>query len=367
MNIMLRDVSLSDRYTQSEGTIFLNGNQALVRLLLIQREKDEKAGLNTAGFVSGYRGSPLGGLDMELWKSKDFLKSHAIVFQPGMNEDLAATSIWGTQQIDSMPGKNVDGVFGMWYGKGPGVDRSGDPFKHGNYYGTTEHGGVLVVFGDDHPGKSSTVAHQSEQALAAHLMPVLYPANVQEILEFGLHGYALSRHTGLWVGLKTVNETVETTTTVNVDDEAIEFVTPNKSQSETDIRPKGDYSPQRDETVVIRHRLPLVHEFARANRIDRRTLGKAGAKLGIVATGKGYSDLVDALELLGIDEGQAEVAGPFGLQDRHGLAGRADRAAQFRGRLRRTVLRRGEAGLRGGSGGKDTVQRAGPAEGDRQE
>ena len=309
MNIALREVSLNDRYTQSEGTIFLNGNQALVRLLLTQRERDQKAGLNTAGFVSGYRGSPLGGFDMELWKSKDFLKSHSIVFQPGMNEDLAATSVWGTQQIDSMPGKTVDGVFAMWYGKGPGVDRSGDPFKHGNYAGTTEQGGVLVVFGDDHPGKSSTVAHQSEQALSAHMIPVLYPSNVEEILTFGLYGYALSRYTGLWVGLKTVNETVDTTTTVDVDDNAISFVSPNRGDPEVDIRPQNDYGPQRDESVVIRHRLPLIHEFARANRLDQRTHGKAGAKLGIVATGKAYSDLLDALDLLGITEARAVALG----------------------------------------------------------
>ncbi|MEP3437505.1 MAG: indolepyruvate ferredoxin oxidoreductase family protein [Hoeflea sp.] len=309
MNIALRDVSLSDRYTQTEGTIFLNGNQALVRLLLTQRELDRKAGLNTAGFVSGYRGSPLGGFDMELWKSKDFLKSHSIVFQPGMNEDLAATSVWGTQQIDSIPGRTVDGVFAMWYGKGPGIDRSGDPFKHGNYAGTTQQGGVLVVFGDDHPGKSSTVAHQSEQALAAHLIPVLYPSNVEEILTYGLHGYALSRYTGLWVGLKTVNETVDTTTTVDVDDKAIGFVSPNRSNPDIDIRPRLEYNPQRDETIVIRHRLPLIHEFARANRLDLRTHGKAGAKLGVVATGKAYSDLLDALELLGIDEARIKALG----------------------------------------------------------
>ncbi|MEO4001824.1 indolepyruvate ferredoxin oxidoreductase family protein [Mesorhizobium sp. CAU 1732] len=309
MNIALRDVSLKDRYTQVTGTLFLSGTQALVRLLIVQRERDKKAGLNTAGFVSGYRGSPLGGFDMELWKSRDILKASSVVFQPGVNEDLAATSVWGTQQIDSLPGKTVDGVFAMWYGKGPGVDRSGDPFKHGNYAGTTEHGGVLVVFGDDHPGKSSTVAHQSEQALAANLIPVLYPANVQEILEYGLHGWALSRHTGLWVGLKTVNETVETTATVDISDDDPRIMQPNASESGVDIRPQPDYGPQRDESVVIRHRLPRVHEFARANRIDERRLGASGARLGLVTAGKAYTDLTDALAMLEIDEQRAAALG----------------------------------------------------------
>lgn len=309
MNIALRDVSLKDRYERSSGTLFLSGTQALVRLLLTQRERDRKAGLNTAGFVSGYRGSPLGGFDMELWKCRDILKEASVVFEPGLNEDLAATAVWGTQQIDSLPGKNVDGVFALWYGKGPGVDRSGDPFKHGNYAGTTEQGGVLVVFGDDHPGKSSTVAHQSEQALAANSMPVLYPSNVQEIIEYGLHGWALSRHSGLWVGLKTVNETVETTATVEVAEGAPRIVTPNSAADRADIRPQPDYGPQRDETVVMRLRLPRVHEYARANHLDVRTLGHSGARLGIVTSGKAHADLVDGLALLGIDAERADALG----------------------------------------------------------
>lgn len=309
MNVSLRNVALLDRYTQSEGTLFLNGTQALVRLLLVQRERDRRAGLNTAGFVSGYRGSPLGGLDMELWRSQQFLLESQIVFQPGLNEDLAATAVWGTQQIDSLPGKTVDGVFAMWYGKGPGVDRSGDPFKHGNYAGTTRDGGVLVVFGDDHPGKSSTVAHQSEQALAANLIPSLYPSNVQEIVEYGLHGWALSRHAGLWVGLKTVNETVETTSTVTFVDDAPRIALPDAAEVEFAIRPQPDYGPQRDETMVIRHRLPRVHDYARINRLDQRRIGVAGARFGIVTAGKAYADVMDALDLLGIDQARAETLG----------------------------------------------------------
>jgi len=207
------------------------------------------------------------------------------------------------------PGGEVDGVFAMWYAKGPGVDRSGDVFRHANLAGTTEHGGVLVVFGDDHPGKSSTVAHQSEQALAANLIPVLYPANVEEILEYGLHGWAMSRYTGLWVGLKTVNETVETTATVPVLPGGPAILAPNAPDDGVDIRPQPDYGPQRDETVVIRHRLPRVHDYARANLLDRRRLGAAGARLGIVTSGKAYTDLVDALALLGIDEDRARTLG----------------------------------------------------------
>lgn len=309
MNIALRDISLKDRYTQTSGVVFLSGTQALVRLLLMQRARDKEAGLNTGGFVSGYRGSPLGGLDMALWQAREELKQSGVIFQPGVNEDLAATAVWGTQQIDSLPGKTVDGVFAMWYGKGPGVDRSGDPFKHGNYAGTTEHGGVLVVFGDDHPGKSSTVAHQSEQALAANLIPVLYPSNVDEIMEYGLHGWAMSRYTGLWVGLKTVNETVETTATVEIAPGLPRILAPNASEDGTDIRPRPDYGPQRDESVVIRHRLPRVHEYARVNPVDNRRFGVAGAKLGVVSAGKAYTDLADALALLGIDEDRAVALG----------------------------------------------------------
>jgi indolepyruvate ferredoxin oxidoreductase len=202
MKHALASVTLDDKYEQSRGRVLLSGNQALVRMLLLQRQLDAAAGLNTAGFVSGYRGSPLGGFDMELWSNLERLKQSHVVFQPGVNEDLAATAVWGTQQAVLLPGTRYDGIFSIWYGKGPGVDRSGDPLKHGNRQGAAQHGGVLVAMGDDHPGKSSTISHQSEQALAAHLLPVLFPSSVQEILEYGLAGWALSRYSGLWVGLK---------------------------------------------------------------------------------------------------------------------------------------------------------------------
>ena len=190
----LAKVSLDDKYTLHAGRVFLTGTQALVRLPMLQRERDLAAGLNTAGYISGYRGSPLGGLDQTLWRAKQHLASHHIKFQPGVNEDLAATAIWGTQQLNLFPGAKYDGVFSMWYGKGPGVDRCGDVFKHANSAGTSKHGGVLVLAGDDHAAKSSTLAHQSEHILKACCIPVLNPANVQDYIDFGLHGFAMSRY-----------------------------------------------------------------------------------------------------------------------------------------------------------------------------
>jgi indolepyruvate ferredoxin oxidoreductase len=194
----LTSVTLDDKYTLERGRVYLNGTQALVRLLMLQRERDASAGLNTAGFVSGYRGSPLGSVDQTLWKAKKFLQQHHITFQPGVNEDLAATSVWGSQQVNMYPGAKYDGVFGMWYGKGPGVDRCGDVFKHGNAAGTSKHGGVLVLAGDDHSAKSSTLPHQSDHILKACGIPVFFPATVQEYLDLGLHAYAMSRYSGLW-------------------------------------------------------------------------------------------------------------------------------------------------------------------------
>jgi len=212
-----KDVTLDDKYVSQSGRIYLSGTQALVRLLLLQRHRDKAAGLNTGGFVSGYRGSPLGGVDRELWQAKRFLEAEKIHFQPGLNEDLAATAIWGSQQVNLYPGAKVDGVFGLWYGKGPGVDRSMDALKHANAAGTSAHGGVLLVMGDDHGAESSTLAHQSEQVMAAAMIPVLNPATVQEFLDFGLLGYALSRFSGCWVGLKAISETVQSSAVVDAD------------------------------------------------------------------------------------------------------------------------------------------------------
>ena len=211
--MQLRQIArLDDWYRFDEtGPLFITGLQALVRLLLAQSHRDRLAGLNTAGFVSGYRGSPLGGFDRELWRAGKYLEAAQIHFQPGLNEDLAATSIWGAQQANLFAGARYDGVFGMWYGKGPGVDRSGDPFKHGNAAGTSRYGGVIAVAGDDHTCKSSSLPHQSEYAFIDASMPVLNPANVEEIVGLGLYGYALSRFSGCWVGLKVTQETADAT------------------------------------------------------------------------------------------------------------------------------------------------------------
>ncbi len=305
----LREVDLADKYTLREGAVLLSGTQALVRLLLEQHARDADAGLNTAGFVSGYRGSPLGGYDQALWGAAKALSAAAIEFQPGVNEDLAATAVWGTQQAPLLPGCRYDGIFALWYGKGPGVDRSGDPIKHGNRMGTSRHGGVVLAVGDDHPGKSSTVAHQSEQALAANGVPVLYPASVQEILDFGLHGFALSRCSGLWVALKCVNETVESTATVTMAADQPAILQPEGVV----LPPEGVhgrlvFDPAGDERRLVRYKLPAAQAYVRANRLDRAQFGQAGG-LGIVTAGKASSDVMEALQLLGIDRERARSLG----------------------------------------------------------
>ena len=234
-------------------------------------------GLNTAGYISGYRGSPLGGFDQQLWRAKSFLEASQVVFEPGVNEDLAATAIWGTQQVPLLPGATVQGVFALWYGKGPGVDRSGDPIKHGNRMGTSPYGGVLLAVGDDHAGKSSSVAHQSEQALVASGVPVLYPATVQEYLDLGLLGWALSRYAGVWVGLKCVNETAEVTTTVEIDVERFRTLTgPVVAAPNAAVHARIAFDPLGDEARLQRYRLPAVHAFARATALDRIAIGRGG-------------------------------------------------------------------------------------------
>ncbi len=207
---------LEHRYTRESGRVYLSGVQALVRLPLMQRQRDRAAGLETAGFISGYRGSPLGGYDMALWQAKDLLEEHHVHFEPGVNEDLAATAVWGSQQANLLEGARYDGVFGIWYGKGPGVDRSCDALKHGNYAGTSKHGGVLALAGDDPGARSSSIAHQSEQALIHCGIPILHPSNVQDCLDLGLYGFALSRYSGCWVGLKCLTDMVESAGSVEV-------------------------------------------------------------------------------------------------------------------------------------------------------
>ena len=223
----LAAVSLDDKYTLEKGRVFVNGVQALVRLPIMQKQRDMAAGLKTGGFISGYRGSPLGGYDQALWRAQPFLDRNDIKFQPGVNEDLAASAIWGSQQIGLFPGAEYDGVFGIWYGKGPGVDRCGDVFKHANSAGTSPHGGVLALAGDDHGAKSSTIAHQSEHAFMSAMIPVLNPASIQEYLDLGLLGIAMSRYSSCWVAFKTITETVESSVSVSIDPERLKIITPD--------------------------------------------------------------------------------------------------------------------------------------------
>lgn len=304
-------VSLDDKWNIDDGRVLLSGTQALVRVLLAQSTLDRRAGLHTAGFISGYRGSPLGGVDTTLWSVAPRLAEAGIVFQPGLNEDLAATAVHGSQQLDAVPHPKFDGVFAAWYGKGPGVDRSCDAFKHGNFAGTHRNGGVLVFYGDDHAGKSSTVAHHSEQAIAASLIPSLYPANVQEVVEFGLLGYAMSRYSGSWVGIKCVAEVAEQTATVDLHLSGFVPVEPESAISQPDglYAQQGAFNPLRDEEIVVEHRLPRVQAFVRANAIDRTVLRAERPALGLVTAGKSYGDVRSALSLLGLDDARAVALG----------------------------------------------------------
>ncbi|MFM2042745.1 MAG: hypothetical protein RLY86_1321 [Pseudomonadota bacterium] len=307
---MPRDgISLDDKYLLDQGRIFITGNQALVRLPLVQRRIDRAAGLNTAGFISGYRGSPLGNYDAALWSAKAMLERDGVVFVPGVNEELAATSVWGSQQVTLMPGAKHDGVFGIWYGKGPGVYRAGDALKHGNLAGTSRHGGVVVLAGDDHSAKSSTTAHQSEQALMAALIPVLNPASVQDYLDLGPHAVALSRFAGLWVGFKCLTETVESGATCTLSPDPFAPVLPEIEGPPDGRNIKLRLAALADEASVIRWRLPAAQAYIRANGLDRVALDGARRGLGIVAVGKSFADLREALALLRIDGARAAALG----------------------------------------------------------
>ncbi len=300
----LDNYELLDRYRRESGRVFLTGTQALVRIPLMQRTIDKAAGLNTAGFISGYRGSPLGSYDLELWRAKAFLDESNIEFLPAVNEDLAATAILGSQQVETDPHRTVDGVFGIWYGKGPGVDRSGDALKHGNAYGSSPHGGVLVVAGDDHGVVSSSMPHQSDVAFLTFVMPNLNPANVAEYLEFGLYGIALSRYSGMWVGFKAISETVESAMSVNLPPYP-QFVTPDFKIPASGLHYRWPDLPgfQIEERLEAKKEATLA--FAAANPIDRKIFDVPDARYGIVTTGKAHLDLMEALRLLGIDESAA--------------------------------------------------------------
>ena len=308
-DIPLDDYALQDNYRRTGGRVFLTGTQALVRLPMAQRALDRAAGRNTAGFISGYRGSPLGGYDQALWRARQYMADYDIDFMPAINEDLAATAVLGTQQVESAAEREVDGVFSIWYGKGPGVDRAGDALKHGNAYGSSPHGGVLVIAGDDHGCVSSSMSHQSDVAFMTFFMPTLNPASVSEYIDFGLYGFALSRYSGCWVGFKAISETVESAASVNLG-EPPTFVTPADYQApEFGLHYRWPDLPGPQVEARMVEKLDAVRAFARANPIDRRIYDIPRARFGIITTGKAHLDLMEALKLLGIDAARAREIG----------------------------------------------------------
>jgi indolepyruvate ferredoxin oxidoreductase len=312
MGINQGPISLDQKYTQGSGHVFLTGIQALVRLPMAQIRRDRANGLNTAGFISGYRGSPLGGYDQQLFAARKHLEQYNIKFQPGVNEDLAATAIWGSQQLNLSKGANYDGIVGIWYGKGPGVDRCGDVFRHGNAAGSAKNGGVLCLAGDDHGAKSSTVPHQSDHAFISALMPYLYPSSIHEMIEMGLLGIAMSRYSGCWVGMKVITETVETTAEIDLTDEMKPFIIP----PDFEMPPGGLNLRWPDDRFDQDRRLQdykgfAAIAFARANKVNRITMDSPNARFGIMASGKSYEDIRQALRELGITP---DVAAKIGLR-----------------------------------------------------
>ena len=305
----LRAYQLSDNLAAQSGQVFLTGTQALVRLLLAQKAQDERQGLKTAGFVSGYRGSPLGMVDQQLWKAKKFLDKAEVNFLPAINEDLAATACLGVQRVALDPKRTVDGVFAMWYGKGPGVDRSGDALKHGNVYGTAKQGGVLVVCGDDHGCVSSSTPHQSDLALQAWSMPLVHPGNVAEYLEFGLYGWALSRFSGAWVGFKAISEVVESGMTVDLDAVPLDFELPVDHTPPTDLHIRSVDLPSLELESRLAHKIDAVLAFAKINSIDKHIVVSPRASLGIVTVGKAHYDFMEVLRRLDLDPNALAAAG----------------------------------------------------------
>ncbi|MBF9234742.1 indolepyruvate ferredoxin oxidoreductase family protein [Microvirga alba] len=329
-HVALRNVLLDDKYDLAKDRIFITGTQAVIRMLMMQRERDRLAGLNTAGFVSGYRGSPLGGLDQNLWRAKKWLEKSQVTFQPGLNEELAATAVWGSQQAEIRGDGKYDGVFGMWYGKGPGVDRSGDVFRHANMAGSSQYGGVLALMGDDHTAESSTVAHQSEFHFVDVMMPILNPAGVQEILDYGLYGYAMSRFSGTWVAFKCVKENIESTASVDGSLDRVKIIMPDDF-----IMPPGGLNIRARDGVLDQearlqdYKRDAMIAFVRANNLNRIVLsGGRNPKIGVITVGKSYLDVRQALDELGLDEVKAndmglrlyKVACPWPLSQRELLA-----------------------------------------------
>ncbi|MEM0953869.1 MAG: indolepyruvate ferredoxin oxidoreductase family protein [Pseudomonadota bacterium] len=307
-----RRVSLDDKYALDIDRAYMTGIEALVRLPILQHQRDLVRGLNTAGFISGYRGSPLGGVDQAMWKARSFLEPHNIHFHPGVNEDLAATSVWGSQQTNLFDGARYDGVFSLWYGKGPGVDRSMDVIKHANAFGTSRFGGVLAVAGDDHACKSSTLPHQSEHMFIGASIPVLNPANVQEVLDLGIFGWELSRYSGCWVGFKAITENMDSAISADLNPDRIRIVIPEDFELPADgVHARWPDKPLEQEQRLNKYKIYAARAFARANHLNRVVLDSPNPRLGIITTGKAYLDVMQALEDLGIDE---RLAAEIGLR-----------------------------------------------------
>jgi len=299
----LANVTLDDKYSLKSGRAFMSGVQALVRLPMLQQERDALAGKRTGALISGYRGSPLGGYDQALWKAKSHLEKHNIVFQPGVNEELAATALWGTQQLGFAPpgSQKLDGVFGIWYGKGPGVDRCSDVFKHANMAGTTAWGGVLAVAGDDHIAKSSTAAHQSDHIFKACGLPVFFPASVQDVLDLGVHAIALSRFAGVWSGMKTIQEIVESSATADINADRVKIVLPEFEMPPGGVHIRWPDAALDQEARLFDYKWYAALAYIRANRLNHNVIEGPNDRYGIMASGKAYNDTRQALVDLGLD------------------------------------------------------------------
>ena len=319
------EIKLEDKYTLQKGVRFLTGSQALVRIPIVQNRKDKKNNLNTACYITGYRGSPLGAYDQQILKNIDYLKDHNVYFQPGINEELAATSLWGTQQSNLRGEGKFDGVFGIWYGKGPGVDRAGDALKHVNLAGTSKYGGVLALMGDDHICESSTTSHQSEFAMIDAMIPFFNPSGVQEILDYGLYGIQLSRQSGCWIGIKCVHDNVSSGATIDLDEDR--FIIKEVSK---DFYPGEGLNIRLQDTAQTKehrlhyHKIKFVKEFCRINELNQIIYDSPNSKIGIVSTGKSFLDTKLALEKIGVDQNIAKdigikflkIAMPWPLEER---------------------------------------------------
>lgn len=306
----IKKISLDDKYALDTTRAYMTGIEALVRLPMLQHQRDLDRGLHTAGFISGYRGSPLGGVDQVIWKAQKYLDKHHIRFQPGINEDLAATAVWGSQQVGLFPGAKYDGVFAMWYGKGPGVDRSMDVIKHANAFGTAKFGGVLAVAGDDHASKSSTLPHQSEHMFIGASIPVLAPANVQEVLDLGIFGWELSRYCGCWVALKAITDNMDSAISAEINPNRVQISIPENFNLPADgVHARWPDTPLAQEERLNKYKIYAALEFARVNKLNRVVVDSDKPRLGIITSGKAYLDVMQALEDLGIDQEKAAEIG----------------------------------------------------------